>query len=458
MSTTPARQANTAGTGNTPGSTARNPTSITGNKAGPPPPPPAVPAQQAQGTIAATNTVTAPVFALSPARVNPSSFIDYSTSAGQKLFSKVTAYLEYTFDVEEVSIQTFIETLTNRAVMAGWNAGNADILTINNKNLLSQHGIITLAEVKNDARTYVLQHTRKAQNSYQMYLCIMASLSDNGRAKILTEGTNYTIEGVFSGPLLFKVLMIKASTDTRATITYIRLALTELDTYMGTVKNDIEKFNLYVRQKQQDLLYRGENTDDLYANLFKGYMACTDSNFKSYIQRVVDRYNEGEDMSIDDILQKALTKYMELKQSNLWNRPSAEEEKLISLTASFEALKDKNLKLASSLTSNKNYQNKGKNDKRLETKKQRKKGRKNTKLKNEKDYAWKKVPPANGEAQTRSKDGKTYHWCEDHLAWTLHKPEECKLRITRERPATKDMVNQQNVDSVTQALQVILNE
>jgi len=77
--------------------------------------------------------VAAPIFALSAARVNPNNFIDYSTSAGQKLFSKVTTYLEYTFDVEEESIQTFIETLSNRAVMAGWNSGASSILTISQK-------------------------------------------------------------------------------------------------------------------------------------------------------------------------------------------------------------------------------------------------------------------------------------------------------------------------------------
>jgi len=117
----------------------------------------------------------APIFALSPARLNPDEFIDYSTSAGQKLFSKVTTYLEYTFDVEEESIQTFIETLSNRAVMAGWNSGVTNILTISQKNLLSQHGTITLQEVRDDALTYVQEHNRKAQNSYQMYVCIMAS-------------------------------------------------------------------------------------------------------------------------------------------------------------------------------------------------------------------------------------------------------------------------------------------
>jgi len=177
----------------------------------------------------------------------------------------------------------------------------------------------------------------------------MTSLSDAGRVKILTEGNNYIVNGIYSGPLLFKILMIKASTDTRATVTFIPLSLTELDTYMTSVASNIEKFNQYVRQKQQDLLYRGENTQYLYANLFKGYLACLDSNFTAYIQRLIDRYNEGESMSIDEILSKRLTKFMELKQAGTWNKPSANQEKIMAQTACFEALKDKKLKLASNL-------------------------------------------------------------------------------------------------------------
>jgi len=44
-------------------------------------------------------------------------------------------------------------------------------------------------------------------------------------------------------------------------------------------------------------------------------------------------------MSIDEILSKGLTKFMELKQAGTWNKPSADQEKIVALTASFEALK-----------------------------------------------------------------------------------------------------------------------
>ena len=236
------------------------------------------------------------VFALSPARVNADQFIDYSTSAGAKIFNKATAPLDYVFDVEEGSVQTFIETLMDRSTMFGWNEPNSSVITVNNVNLLTEHGTLSVEEVRTEVLTYVDTESRRAQNSYQMYACIMASLTDEGRTKILTEAERYTTNQIKSGPLLFKVLMTKAAVDTRATVLHIRTALFNLDSYMSMVKGDVNKFNQYVRQLRQDLLARGEQTTDLLGNLFKGYKSCTDKQFTNYVQQKKDLYEEGQDI------------------------------------------------------------------------------------------------------------------------------------------------------------------
>jgi hypothetical protein len=53
-----------------------------------------------------------------------------------------------------------------------------------------------------------------------------------------------------------------------------------------------------------------------------------------------------------------------------------------------------------------------------------------TKLSNKncqkKDKAWKKIPPASGEAQTKKIGNKDFHWCIHHMAWTVHCPKECR--------------------------------
>ena len=41
---------------------------------------------------------------------------------------------------------------------------------------------------------------------------------------------------------------------------------------------------------------------------------------------------------------------------------------------------------------------------------------------------WKTVPPKEGEELIKTVNGKKYHWCPNHKAWTLHTPEECKKK------------------------------
>ena len=42
-------------------------------------------------------------------------------------------------------------------------------------------------------------------------------------------------------------------------------------------------------------------------------------------------------------------------------------------------------------------------------------------------YAWKDVVPKSGDPKTMDKNGKTYHWCPHHKAWTLHTAENCRM-------------------------------
>jgi hypothetical protein len=69
---------------------------------------------------------------------------------------------------------------------------------------------------------------------------------------------------------------------------------------------------------------------------------------------------------------------------------------------------------------------KDKDDKKEGKKKQNKKDRSNKKAQ-KKDEAWKRVPPKEGEPKEKKHGDYTFHWCEHHMAWTIHKPEACLL-------------------------------
>ncbi len=45
----------------------------------------------------------------------------------------------------------------------------------------------------------------------------------------------------------------------------------------------------------------------------------------------------------------------------------------------------------------------------------------------EEDEAWKKELPKDGQKREKEVGKYTYHWCEHHMAWTMHKPANCLL-------------------------------
>ena len=93
---------------------------------------------------------------------------------------------------------------------------------------------------------YLNNEERRAQNDAQIYHCIKNSLASEAERKIPAERESYHINNVPSGPLLFKLLMQKAIIDTWATASLMREYLLNLDSYITTVKSDIEEFSRYV--------------------------------------------------------------------------------------------------------------------------------------------------------------------------------------------------------------------
>jgi hypothetical protein len=57
------------------------------------------------------------------------------------------------------------------------------------------------------------------------------------------------------------------------------------------------------------------------------------------------------------------------------------------------------------------------------------KNKKNTSNKKDqkRDERWKQVPPKEHKKKEKQVGKYTYKWCEHHMAWTVHKPSDCKL-------------------------------
>jgi hypothetical protein len=63
--------------------------------------------------------------------------------------------------------------------------------------------------------------------------------------------------------------------------------------------------------------------------------------------------------------------------------------------------------------------------------------KKHKKTKNKKDTSnkkfhkreeeWKKMPPKDGNPEGKQVSRFTFQWCEHHMAWTAHNPQDCRL-------------------------------
>ncbi len=42
---------------------------------------------------------------------------------------------------------------------------------------------------------------------------------------------------------------------------------------------------------------------------------------------------------------------------------------------------------------------------------------------------WKKKAPGTDYSKIKEVQNRTYHWCEHHMSWTLHKPSNCCLNL-----------------------------
>ena len=101
-------------------------------------------------------------------------------------------------------------------------------------------------------------------------------------------------------------------------LTQVRTKVSSLDKTMKDMDSDIEKFNDYVLSLATNMQSRGEATQDLLVNLFKGYKACKDAEFVEYIKKKEDFYEEGGDVTYEQLMEWALNKIRARVESEQW--------------------------------------------------------------------------------------------------------------------------------------------
>ena len=238
----------------------------------------------------------------------------------------------------------------------------------------------------------------------------MNSISKEGKRKILVWEDQYQIGAYGSGNLLLKIIVRESHLDTNATSASIRKKLTNLDRYLPTIGQDITKFNTYVKLLIDGLRSRGEATSDLLINLFKGYSACSDREFIEYMKRKEDSFEEGAEITPDQLMKYADEKYKTLLQKGTWNAPDANEEKILALQIEIDKLK------------------KSGNTKKQKTKKS---GKKSDPKGNK--PAWFSKRPTDSELhKPKEWNGRKWYYCHKDTGgkcegvWRQHTPSTCK--------------------------------
>ena len=361
-----------------------------------------------------------PRFALTPA-LSGHDILDYTTAAGAKMFEAAIKPLnEVHYDCTPKGLRNFLEDTAERAANYGWNLSILDIPDDvtrpleTTKNFLKHYGELTLEHIREHARTYVYTQTRAAQDSIQLYSCLWASLSNEGKSKVNVHRSDYHIGEQRVGALLLKVIIRESHIDTNATVSHIRTQLSSLDTYLPTIGHDICKMNDYVTSLHDALMARGETSNDLFINLFKGYKSASDRRFVAYIEKKEEDYEDGSlTITPQQLMTLAKNRYEVLVEKGLWNAPSAEEEKIMALEATVKKLQNAKRGSAKQDDSNK------------ETKKGQKKKPGN---KDNKKNAWIHEKPKLGEPRTKIVDGKPWHYCEHHARWTQHTTDMCEKK------------------------------
>jgi hypothetical protein len=359
-------------------------------------------------------------FALAPG-LTENGVLDYSTPSGAKTYrAAVQSLQEDAYNCEPQGLKVFLACLEDRALTNGWETIldiPADVRSPdrNLRNLIHKFGQITLEQVQQHSALYVGYKERAAQDSMQLYQCLMNSISSEAKAKVMIWKEQYYTNGYPSGATLLKVIIRESHIDTRATVRHIRGKLSALDLYIPTIGYDIVKFNTYVKDLMDSLYARGETTQDLLANVFKAYKAASDRNFVEYIRKKEDQYDEGEDINVDMLMLQASNKYKTMVQQGTWAAPSSEEEKIIALEAKIKQIQSSQKKSTNSNSTQEKSKGKDKGNSKKGNKKRGSKP------------AWMTKPPSQ-ENMTKSKtvDNKEYWWCTKHKSWGRHKASECK--------------------------------
>ncbi len=384
------------------------------------------------------------IVADTPGSYDVNSPLDYSSKVGISIYNQATKPLTTRFGMTPEEVVIFLQEFKDRADANGWSKGTYNVTKFLTNNNVSVHihegyGLLEAAAISNQCEIFVdpagaHYNSRARQNNLMMVTCIMATLTDEARARLQPYASEYTRHNIVVGPLLFKTVMRLATIDSVATEESLCAKLRELHLLTSSLKYELPKIHALFHQYYTQLIARGASIDDPIGILFQIYLTINCTNFRNYIQRKHDMYYDGETPTLthETLMASATDKYNYLVNKGQWCQET--DTHVVALAAEVEKLKGQ-LKLSPKLTQHassewKKVNGKGTGKPKVDAKKTKNKKSNRNRREQVHDEAWKKTAPAEGEPSTKKVKDKTYHWCIHHMAWTIHTSSECRLGST----------------------------
>ena len=155
--------------------------------------------------------------------------------------------------------------------------------------------------------------TCRAQNNCNASDCLIASLNEDARKRVLAYHSNYTIDSQVAFPLLYKTLMHLATLDSTTSNAALCTNIRNCQVFAHECDCDIDKINSYIDYNFSQLKACGKSMDDAPQIILEMFSHAKDTNFaKDFKDKLDDFWDETDEMkgiSVETIMAKAKVKY-----------------------------------------------------------------------------------------------------------------------------------------------------
>ena len=304
------------------------------------------------------------------------------------------------------------------------------------ESILTRYGQINTVDARSEAIQRWSNDDWLRQASYIMGKCILDSITEEFRSRVLRYESDYLItqpDGSTApdGPLVHHTTICRIVSP--ATLYTSQSAFETLQTMRPVVfKIDISEFNqAFIRQRRLLQASQGgaglSNDSNSIHYLIQAYKSVPCEEFWHFIERKQD----GQNLHMNTFMNDAESKYNELKRDKIWDKPS-DRQVIVALKTLLEKKK-------------KEWSKKDKKEKKRKSPKR--KGRNTPKHRPEseqRDKGWIKTPPKKGEENiTKKVDDKEWNWCTFHNKWVVangkwgkHTSDTCRLNPKNKKRET----------------------